>query len=228
MAEGESKKNHENDHGIRTLNSAMPAELERYMIVGLGNPGEAYAKTRHNVGFNIVQSLAKKYGLGFKHASHLIGDTAQGEIRGKKGLLLLPTTFMNSSGDAVRRCIDYFKVPLDHLIVVCDDIALPVGTIRLRSKGSSGGHNGLKSVEAHLNTEHYARLRIGVSSPGYEQLADYVLGKFSQQENKIIEEMMVKAIEVLELWITAGIALAMQTANAQQNEVKNEEGEKNG
>jgi PTH1 family peptidyl-tRNA hydrolase len=203
-------------------------EFEKYLIVGLGNPGEAYVKTRHNVGFNIVQSLAKKHGLGFKHASNLIGEVAQGEIRGKKGLLLLPTTFMNSSGDAVRRCIDYFKMPLDHLIVVCDDVALPIGTMRIRSKGSSGGHNGLKSIETHLHTEHYARLRIGISSPGHEQLTDYVLGKFSQEEIKMIEEMRIKAVEVLELWIGAGIAIAMQTANKQKEEVKKEEGEKNG
>lgn len=203
-------------------------EFEKYLIIGLGNPGEAYVKTRHNVGFNIVQSLARKHGIGFKHASHLIGDVAQGEICGKKGLLLLPTTFMNSSGDAVRRCIDYFKVPLDHLIVVCDDIALPIGTLRLRSRGSSGGHNGLKSIEAHLNTQHYARLRIGVGSPEQEQLIDYVLGKFSQEEIKMIEEITVKAMEVLELWIAAGIAMAMQSANARKLEVKKEEGEKNG
>jgi PTH1 family peptidyl-tRNA hydrolase len=203
-------------------------EFEKYLIIGLGNPGEAYAKTRHNVGFNVVQSLAKKHGMGFKHASHLIGDVAQGEICKKKGLLLLPTTFMNSSGDAVRRCIDYFKVPLDQMIVVSDDIALPVGTMRLRSKGSSGGHNGLKSIETHLNTQHYARLRIGVSAPEQEKLVDYVLSKFSQEEIKAVEEITVKAMEVLEIWIAAGIAMAMQTANAQKLEVKKEEGEKNG
>jgi peptidyl-tRNA hydrolase, PTH1 family len=203
-------------------------EFEKHLIVGLGNPGEAYATTRHNVGFNIVQSLARKHGIGFKHASHLIGDIAQGEIQGEKELLLLPTTFMNSSGDAVRRCMDYFRVPLDHMIIVCDDIALPIGTMRLRSKGSSGGHNGLKSIEAHLNTRHYARLRIGVGSPEREKWVDYVLGKFSQEEIKIIEEITVKAMEVLELWIAAGIAIAMQTANARKLEVKKEEGEKNG
>jgi peptidyl-tRNA hydrolase, PTH1 family len=203
-------------------------ELEKYLIVGLGNPGEAYIKTRHNVGFNIVQSLAKKHAMGFKHASHLIGDVAQGEICEKKGLLLLPTTFMNSSGDAVRRCIDDFKVPLDRLIVVCDDIVLPIGKMRLRSKGSSGGHNGLKSIEAHLNTQYYARLRIGVGSPQEGKLVDYVLGKFSQEEIKVIEEITVKAVEVLELWIAAGIAMAMQTANSTKLEVKKEEGEKNG
>lgn len=203
-------------------------ELEKFLIVGLGNPGEAYKETRHNVGFNIVQSLGKKHGLTFRHASHLIGDLAQGTVRDKKVMLLLPTTFMNSSGDAVRRCIDYFQVPLDHMIVVCDDVALPINTIRMRSKGSCGGHNGLKSIEEHIHTEHYARLRIGVGAPEHEGLADYVLGRFSQEEKKIIEEMTVKAIEVLELWITAGIPAAMQSANAQKVQVKKEEGEKNG
>lgn len=200
---------------------------ENYLIVGLGNPGEAYKKTRHNVGFNIVQSLAKKHSLSFKHASHLIGDVAQGQICGKKGLLLLPTTFMNSSGDAVRRCIDYFKIALDQMMVVCDDVALPIGTLRLRSKGSSGGHNGLKSIEAHVHTQYYARLRVGVSSPGQEELTDYVLGKFTREESKTIQEMTEKAIEVLELWIAAGIAMAMKKANTKLQEEK-EEGEKNG
>ncbi len=202
-------------------------ELEKFLIIGLGNPGKVYQKTRHNVGFNIVQSFGKKHGLEFKHASHLIGDAAQGQVRGKKGILLLPTTFMNSSGDAVRRCIDYFKVPVGSLIIVCDDVALPIGTMRMRSKGSSGGHNGLKSIEAHLHTEHYARLRIGVSSPEQEHLADYVLGKFSEEESKTIEEIKIKAIEVLELWVTAGIAMAMQAANAKNSKDK-KEGDNNG
>ena len=200
---------------------------DKFLIVGLGNPGKAYDKTRHNVGFKIVQAFAKKHGLEFKHASHLIGDTAQGEIRGKKGFLLLPTTFMNSSGDAVRRCIDYYQVSIGSLMVVCDDVALPIGTLRIRSKGSSGGHNGLKSIEAHLHTEHYARFRIGVDSPGREHLADYVLGKFSEEESKQVEETVTKAVDVLELWITAGIAMAMQAANARKN-VDRKEGENNG
>ncbi len=204
----------------------MEPEAEKFLIVGLGNPGKAYDKTRHNVGFHIVQSFAKKNGFEFKHASNLIGDTAQGVVRGKKGLLLLPTTFMNSSGDGVRRCIDYFKVPVGSLMVVCDDVALPLGTARIRSKGSSGGHNGLKSIEAHLHTEHYARFRIGVGSPEQQHLADYVLGKFSQEEMKTVEEMTIKAVEVLELWIAAGIAMAMQAANAKK--IDDKEGENNG
>ena len=200
-------------------------ELERYLIVGLGNPGKAYEQTRHNVGFHIVQALAQKYGSAFKHTSHLIGDVAQVAFHEKKVLLLMPTTFMNSSGDAVRRCVDYYKVPLDHLIVVCDDVALPLGTMRMRSKGSCGGHNGLSSIQTHLNTEYYARLRIGVGAPDQQDLADYVLGRFTQEESQVIEETVLKAVEVLQLWMTAGIAMAMQTAN---QKLSKEEGENNG
>jgi len=201
-------------------------EQEKFLIVGLGNPGSAYRETRHNVGFHIVESFGEKHSFPFRHASHLIGDLAQGNLDGKKILLLLPTTFMNSSGDAVRRCLDYFQVALDHLIVVCDDVALPLGTLRMRPKGSCGGHNGLKSIEAHVHTEHYARLRVGVGGPGQAELADYVLGRFSQEEKSSVEEMRVKALEVLKLWIGAGAPAAMQCANAKEELKK--EGEKNG
>lgn len=202
--------------------------LEKYLVVGLGNPGLPYVQTRHNVGFDIVQIFAQKLGVQFKHGSHLMGEIAQAQVHGKKVLMLLPTTFMNSSGDAVRRCVDYYKVPLDHLIIVCDDVALPLGAIRMRSKGSCGGHNGLKSIETHLNTEHYARLRIGVGDPGSQILADYVLGRFSLEESKVIEEAAEKAVQVLDLWLTEGSASAMQTANRVKDQVKKEEGEKNG
>lgn len=185
-----------------------------YLIVGLGNPGVSYERTRHNVGFNIVRRLADQLGGVFKSASHLTGDLAQLNVHGKKVLLLLPTTFMNASGDAVRRCKEYYGVPFDQVLVVCDDIALPLGTLRMRTKGSPGGHNGLKSIEAHLNTEHYARLRIGISAPGHENLADYVLGKFSQEESAEVQKIAARAVEVLELWINKGIAAAMQAANA--------------
>lgn len=198
---------------------------EKFLIVGLGNPGAQYKSTRHNVGFQIVQSLADKKGVEFKHSSQLAGELAQTTIHGKKVFLVKPTTYMNLSGQSVRQCVDYYKIPLDHVIVVCDDVALPLGTMRLRTKGSSGGHNGLVSIEAHLKTEFYARLRIGVGGPGEQILSDYVLGRFSEAENKAIRESEVKALEVLELWIAAGIATAMQTAN---RSVKNEEGEKNG
>lgn len=200
-------------------------EPEKFLIVGLGNPGAKYKNTRHNAGFRIVQSLADKKGVQFKHSSQLVGEIVQTTIRDKKVFLLQPATYMNLSGEAVRRSVDYYKIPLDHVIVVCDDVALPIGTMRMRTNGSSGGHNGLVSIEAHLNTKFYARLRIGVGQPGDQILSDYVLGRFSEDENKTIKEIEVKALEVLELWIAAGIASAMQAAN---RSVKNEEGEKNG
>jgi len=193
---------------------------QKYLIVGLGNPGAAYTQTRHNVGFNIVQSFAHKHGMQFRHASHLMGEMAQGG----RSLALLPATFMNASGDAVRRTVDYFKVPLDHLIVVCDDVALPLGTVRIRSKGSCGGHNGLKSIETELNTQYYARLRIGVGAPpDHQVLADYVLGRFTEEEDRSIQEVASFAIKVLDLWIESGISAAMQVANSSK-----QEGEKNG
>lgn len=203
-------------------------ELEKYLIIGLGNPGASYKKTRHNVGFHIVQLFAEKQGMAFKVASHLSGDLAQGSIRGKKVFTLMPTTYMNLSGEAVRRCIDYFKVPLSHVIVVCDDVALPIGTLRMRSQGSCGGHNGLRSIEAHLNTQYYARLKVGVGAPNQEDLADYVLGRFSDEESKVLEGVSERAMHVLELWVAEGIAKAMQAANVANDQVKKEEGDKNG
>ncbi len=202
----------------------MEDEEKFFLVVGLGNPGTSYEKTRHNAGFSVVQSFAKKHSLSFKHSSHLIGEIAQGRLKEKKMLLLLPTTFMNSSGDAVRRCMDYYQVPIDHMMVVCDDIALPLGSARMRSKGSAGGHNGLKSIEAHLRTIHYARLKMGVGLEPNEDLSDYVLGKFSKPEWEELEKATLKAIEALEVWLLLGIAAAMQFSNAK---IERKEGESN-
>jgi PTH1 family peptidyl-tRNA hydrolase len=202
---------------------------EKFLIVGLGNPGNQYKNSRHNVGFHIVRLFAKKHGMEFKHASQLPGDLAEGGVHHKKVLALLPTTFMNVSGEALRRCLDDFRVPLTHLIVVCDDVALPIGALRMRSQGSCGGHNGLRSIETHVRTQYYARLRVGVGSPGQEILADYVLGRFSEEESRVIAGIEEKAIAVLEVWIMAGIAQAMQATNSAKNDsMKKEEGETNG
>lgn len=124
----------------------------------------------------------------------------------------------------MKRCMAYYRVPADRIMVVSDEVALPIGTMRMRTKGSSGGHNGLKSIEEHLRTEHYARLRIGVSAPGQEGLSDYVLGKFTQEENRTVEGITLSAIGVLDLWITAGIAAAMQAANT-KTPPKDEQGQ---
>lgn len=200
-------------------------EIEKLLIVGLGNPGKAYEQTRHNIGFRLVHAFAEAHGMQFKDAEHLSGQLATGCIGDKKVLSLLPMTYMNSSGEAVRRCVDYFKVPIEHLIVVCDDVALPTAQLRLRSKGSDGGHNGLHSIETHLNTQYYARLRVGVGAPIDEILSDYVLGRFSEEEAKLMEDVTQKVIDVLDVWVGFGIAKAMQLANASK---KIEEGETNG
>lgn len=202
-------------------------ELDKFLIIGLGNPGSAYKNTRHNVGFRIVQSFADQHAMTFKKADYLSGNLAQGIVSDKKILALLPTTYMNSSGQAVKLCIDYFKVPVESLIVVCDDVALPFAKLRLRSQGTSGGHNGLKSIESHLNTQYYARLKIGVGAPEAEVLSDYVLGQFPQNESALIEAVVKKAIEVLDVWIGSGIAAAMQCANNASKDFIKEEGEKN-
>lgn len=196
-------------------------DAEERLIIGLGNPGAGYAKTRHNVGFNVVKAFAQKNGFVVRPVQQVSGLLAHKPMGNKKVLLLMPTTYMNESGQAARRCVDYFKVAVHQLLVVCDDVALPVGAMRLRMKGSSGGHNGLKSITTHLGTENYARLRIGVGSPTHERLDDYVLGNFTKEESPLIEEIIVRAVEVLELWITSGIVAAERAANAKKDEKKN-------
>lgn len=187
---------------------------EIFLIVGLGNPGKAYEDTRHNAGFKAVKQLAEKAGCVFKPDLELAkGQIAHGMIGGKRALLLLPMTYMNNSGYSVRLCADYFKIPHHHLIVVVDDVALPFGKLRLRTEGSSGGHNGLKSIESHLQTQNYPRLRIGVGHDPQSQLADYVLGKFTEEEKNALNETLKKAVSVIEIWLALGPEEAMKLAN---------------
>lgn len=190
------------------------ADKDPYLIVGLGNPGPSYRATRHNVGFEIAQAFAAQRQWGFRSESALKAQLAQGRIDDKRVLILLPMTFMNASGVAARSAGDLFKVPLDNVIVISDDVALPTGDLRMRSKGSAGGHNGLKSIERCLGTAHYARLRVGVGEPRDRQsLEDYVLGRFSREESARISESVPKAVDALELWVIKGVAAAMQAVN---------------
>jgi PTH1 family peptidyl-tRNA hydrolase len=184
---------------LSSENALPPPDL--YLIVGLGNPGAAYEGTRHNIGARAVCLWAKRHGLKFRNESAIKGELAAGIVEGKKTLFLFPTTYMNSSGESVRRAVNYFKPLLHHLIVVCDDIALPLGKIRFREKGSAGGHNGLKSVEEHLGTQKYARLRIGVGDRKEGTLADHVLSRFSAEEEKEISPLLEKTITTLEAWL---------------------------
>ncbi len=195
---------------------------ERFLIVGLGNPGKSYEMTRHNAGFMVTKELAATLGVTFRSAlSRAKGSLAKGEMDGKQLFLLLPFTFMNESGSSVKSALDYYKIPLRNLLVVCDDAALPFGRLRLREKGSDGGHNGLKSVEAHLNTQEYKRLRFGVGSPDKSELKDFVLESFSKKEQQEIKTPIERAIAAIIVWLREGIEAAQRVANEQLGETEN-------
>ncbi len=194
------------------------------LIVGLGNPGSQYERTRHNVGFMAVDLFAKKQGGGagnfrVAHESFLSDVLLDGE----KILLLKPQTFMNLSGRAVASAMAFYKLPIEDLLVVVDDIALPVGTIRLRAGGSAGGHNGLKDIEAAMATTAFAsgkkgmdynRLRIGVDAPGRVPQKDYVLTAFSPEQKPLVEGALADAVEAIGVWAAKGIVPAMNRFNA--------------
>lgn len=177
-----------------------------YLVVGLGNPGSAYAQTRHNMGFLSVEKFAEKLGLSFRKGDQFLGKIASGLVFGKKVYLLLPSTFMNSSGESVRLAMNYYRIPLSNLLVICDDINIPFGTLRRRKEGSAGGHNGLKSIEAHLDTRDYARLRIGVGDRAhgraYGDLADHVLGHFTSEEMKELPQILENSAADILQWLT--------------------------
>lgn len=184
-----------------------------YLIVGLGNPGKTYDHTRHNIGFVAVEELAEKYGLSFKNKLLLKGHLAKGTIQSQETLILKPRTYMNLSGEAVVKVMRYYHVELSKLIILTDDVAIPLGQLRIRINSSSGGHNGLKSIEGCLNTKGYARLRIGVGAPMGEDLSDHVLGKFSKGEGKLIPGVLERVVQSVEIWLDKGLTSAMNYAN---------------
>lgn len=171
--------------------------MKECVVVGLGNPGKEYSLTRHNMGFLVVQALAYRYGWPFKEEKRFRALVAKGKVDEATLYLVLPTTYMNESGVAVRSLLDYYQLQPDCLLVVCDDVALPFGTLRVRSQGSSGGHNGLRSVETHLQTKNYARLRMGIGQSDRADLADYVLDRFTRQESEQLPEFIAKGVELL-------------------------------
>ena len=188
-------------------------ENEKYLIIGLGNPGLAYQETRHNIGFKIVQAFAKKNNWKFRDTPQFNAAFVQGIIHDKKVMLLLPLTYMNKSGEAVKSCMDYFQVSLEKALVVADDIYLPFGQFRLRKEGSAAGHNGLKSIESHLGSQEYSRLKVGIGDREHGELADYVLARFSSEEQQTLPSLIDWAVSILDLYISRGIEEAMKRAN---------------
>lgn len=187
-------------------------DMKRYLIVGLGNIGPDYVGTRHNAGFMVVDVLAQRAGATWKSCRY--GDMATVKIKNCELLLLKPSTFMNLSGVAVRYWMNQEKLPLENLLVVVDDLALPFGSIRLKQRGSDGGHNGLKNIASELGNLNYARLRIGVGnefSRGHQ--IDYVLGVFSPDERKELPAILDKAADCVSAYCLSGPAFAMNHFN---------------
>ncbi len=183
------------------------------IIAGLGNPGKQYDKTKHNVGFWVIDKLAREYNIEvtkFKHKA-LIGE---GNIAGKKVLLVKPQTYMNLSGESIREIIKFYKVPLEQFYVIYDDTSLPLSNVRIREKGSAGGHNGIKNIIAHLGTDIFLRIKVGIGEkPNGWDLADYVLAPFSKDEEPLILSGVDKAYHAVELLLTKGIKEAMNQTN---------------
>lgn len=185
-----------------------------YIIVGLGNPGKQYEGSRHNIGFDVVDALADKYQISILERKHkaLIG---KGVVAGQKVILVKPLTFMNLSGESVREVLNYYKADEEEeLIVVYDDISLAPGGLRIRGKGSAGGHNGIKSIIQHLGHDTFLRIKVGVGEkPKGWDLADHVLGRFTTEERKQVDETVEVAVKAIEIMVTEGMEAAMNQCN---------------
>ncbi|GAA0872911.1 aminoacyl-tRNA hydrolase [Gangjinia marincola] len=197
---------------FRTEKKEEVDPMKKFLIVGLGNIGPKYHNTRHNIGFKILDHLAKKEELSFESAK--LGDKTTYKFKGRSFTLIKPSTFMNLSGKAVRYWLEKEKIALENLLIITDDLNLEFGTIRIKTKGSDGGHNGLKDIQAQLNTTSYNRFRFGISAQFSKgKQIDYVLGKWSQEEQEILDKRLDDCVEAIKSFGTAGIARTMNTFN---------------
>lgn len=187
-------------------------DMSKFLIVGLGNPGVEYVNTRHNIGFKVLDFLAQKEGLDFQTVR--LGAMTIYKLKGKQFLLLKPNTYMNLSGKAVQYWMQAEKIPLENVLVITDDLNLSFGTIRIKAKGSDGGHNGLKNINQVLNTQEYARFRFGISDAFKKgQQVDYVLGEWSEEEKVKLPERLEKASDVIRSFGLIGLAKTMNEFN---------------
>lgn len=184
----------------------------KFLLVGLGNPGADYARTRHNIGFMALDALASSAGASF--SPERLGDVARCKHKGRQLILLKPSTYMNLSGRAVRYWLDAEKVDVDRMMVVTDDINLPFGTLRVRAKGSDGGHNGLKDIQAVLGSAAYPRLRFGVGADfGPGKQVDHVLGSFSSEEEQALPERLERTVALMQSFAFIGLQRTMNSFN---------------
>jgi len=196
------------------------------LIVGLGNPGKKYHATRHNIGFEVLAFLAQRYNVGRPKAK-FNAEVAETSINKQKAILLSPLTFMNLSGQSVRAAVDFYKLPLTDILVICDDINLDAGRLRFRPSGSAGGQNGLKDIINRLGSQELGRLRVGVGRPPPEwDVADFVLGKFSDAQTGEMKTSVARAADAVEVWVAEGIRPAMNKFNADPNKPKKKQNKK--
>ncbi len=182
-----------------------------FLIVGLGNPGSQYEDTRHNIGFKVVDNIAKEYNIEINRQKFK-GMCGEGFINGEKVILLKPTTYMNLSGESIREVVDFYKLSNDDVLVIYDDISLDVGRLRIREKGSAGGHNGIKSIIAHLGTDIFPRIKVGVGQPNVD-LVNYVLGKFTKEEMEVLNESIDASTRAAKEIISNDVKTAMNIYN---------------
>ncbi len=190
--------------------------MDKYLIVGLGNPGDEYTGTRHNTGFMVLDAFAKASNIVFDDRRY--GYLAETSLKGRKVFLLKPTTYMNLSGNAVRYWMNKENIALERLLVVVDDLSLPLGALRLKGKGSNGGHNGLGSIQSVIGTQQYARLRVGIGNefPKGMQI-DWVLGKYDEDDMKTLSPSIDTAVEIIKSFVLAGLDITMNQFNKHAN-----------
>lgn len=186
-----------------------------YLIAGLGNPGQEYARTRHNIGFMAVERFAERQKATWALEKKFESRIAKVEVGGKRILLCEPQTYMNVSGRAIGALVEFYRVPMDRLLVVVDDADLPFGTLRMKPNGSSGGHHGLDSIQQRLGSKEYPRLRMGIGRQRQDvrEITGYVLGKFGAAETETLEKMLERAARQMDRWLEAGLQRAMNEFN---------------
>ncbi len=182
------------------------------LIVGLGNPGHEYENTRHNIGFRMIDQFASKLGVSITK-SKFNGLYAETFVNDEKVVLLKPQSYINLSGEVIHKFVDFYKIAIDDILVIHDDLDLPIGIYKIKQKGSSGGHNGLKNIELHLGTQEYKRIKIGISNNKNMDTKDYVLGKLSKEEEIVIEEIEKKVLSILDDYFQVSFSELMSKYN---------------
>lgn len=194
------------------FNRNSPDDMKKFLLVGLGNIGPEYENTRHNIGFKILDKLAETKEFTFD--TKRLGDIGKFRVKGRQVIALKPATYMNRSGKALKYWMEQEKIPLENVLVITDDLNLPFGTLRLKLKGSDGGHNGLKDIQQHLNTTSYPRLRFGVGAEFSKgQQVDYVLGQWNEEEEKSLKERLERSAEMSLSFVLAGPKITMNQFN---------------